>query len=809
MPTFTPTELRSLLFGNLDEPQQLAAAGRFADSATIDESEVSRTVMYFIQDLPPPVRKISLISSKALLFTENRTFKIMSCPILVTDLDNREIILGHDGSSLLHPIPISISADEAVKGVKVLLFDSPDPDDPSPLHHLVAASPVTDTIVTSTLDADGAEVERVEHTFPFPHHVPDPETTFTDHYVAILPVMLPLPAGHGLDPVHFGAINDITTFVERLHQVAPHCAEWAKAMLHADMWWGGVSLQHPTANIPPAFSDGLDNNAPLRPTMFLPTTTVPPTSTGGKDLLARLHHVRNDNIDTWFRANPDTYDTLIAKYQGTPPAAGPPTPTLPPTTVVTSESRSDRIAAEQVRKAKVSTELLLSRPGTNADGAPIIVPGIIRSTFADAMQEPATRSFRTLEQLYRALIQGRNQDGAPDMYAHYWARFPYVMVNPAFAAAMFNAHWSTLPLQHGERAFGQNLTLLTFAPARPGTAEYTSQLEETNAILGEELVGAVPAHRTKARLQLFDGGVVLHYSHLMSTIANLILVLTAADDPAQATEATIIKDLRQVFQLLASHQVQLWLEHHTRTAHGEHLAYAIAQDIHNNCLIHIAQFALNATWIQASLEGTEIPASALDWYRSVHLSVIANIQKASMSDSLGAYQSPPSTWVSPKAAKEAKDQAKKAAKTSETSSPNSRAPRASNSNTSNQQSQPRSGGSNPELGILLAPDNIRNGPQLPSGKRLCLLFTVKGRTCPNGFSCAGSHLTPRNATLPELQSVDRWVANTPNVSWVFRPPALSAPGASNQPIPSPTPAPSPAAPVTPQTQPNAGTTAHG
>jgi hypothetical protein len=113
MPTFTPTKFRSLLFGNLDKPQQLAAAGHFADSATIIETEVSRTVMFLMQDLPPAIQKISFISSKALLFAENRSFKIMSYPILVTDLDNREIILGHDGNTtikgLLVPYHLSIS----------------------------------------------------------------------------------------------------------------------------------------------------------------------------------------------------------------------------------------------------------------------------------------------------------------------------------------------------------------------------------------------------------------------------------------------------------------------------------------------------------------------------------------------------------------------------------------------------------------------------------------------------------------------------------------------------------------------------
>lgn len=233
------------------------------------------------------------------------------------------------------------------------------------------------------------------------------------------------------------------------------------------------------------------------------------------------------------------------------------------------------------------------------------------------------------------------------------------MVNSAYMVAIFNTHCSILTLQHGARAFGQKIALLTFVLARPGTTKYTSQIEETNAILGEALVGAVPTHCTKARLQLFNGGIVHHYSHLMSMLANLILILTTANNPNQMPKFILIQDLKQIFKILASHKVQLWLDHHTRLPHGEHLAYAIAHDIHNNCVaIHLAQFALNSMWIQAVTEGTEILTLALDWYCSVHSTVIMNLQKASMSNSLGVYQSILSTWISPRTAKEAKEQAR-------------------------------------------------------------------------------------------------------------------------------------------------------
>jgi hypothetical protein len=377
-----------------------------------------------------------------------------------------------------------------------------------------------------------------------------------------------------------------------------------------------------------------------------------------------------------------------------------------------------------------------------------------------------------LSQLYRAIIHTKNTDGSADMFTHYMAKFPFVLVTQVYAAAMFNGHWSTLPLQQESRAFGQNINLLTFAPARAGTAKYNTPIDETNAILGEELVGAVSSHRTKAKLQLFSGGAIHHYTHLMATVANAILVLLAADDPTQETESVLVRGLKELFHVLSMHDVQFWVEQFTRQTTGDHLPYAIALDINNNSIVHLAQFANDARWIQAVSQGADIPASALDYYRSVHNCVIANLQRASGSDSLGSYQSPPSTWISPRV--------KKAAKTTETSSPSGARQQMRSAPTNQHQAtashqqaaHPRTTTSNPDFGMLLVPDHIRNGPQLASGKRLCLLFAAKTRSCSNRSTCNGEHVTSHTASIPDLRTIDRWVTDTPNASWVHRPAIL-------------------------------------
>jgi hypothetical protein len=68
--------------------------------------------------------------------------------------------------------------------------------------------------------------------------------------------------------------------------------------------------------------------------------------------------------------------------------------------------------------------------------------------------------------------------------------------------------------------------------------------------------------------------------------------------------------------------------------------------------------------------------------------------------------------------------------------------------------------------MVSAPDTIRHGPQLSSGKRLCLAFAVNGKSCPNGITCSGGHTSFQNVSIPDLQLIDRWVTDTANVSWI-------------------------------------------
>jgi hypothetical protein len=162
---------------------------------------------------------------------------------------------------------------------------------------------------------------------------------------------------------------------------------------------------------------------------------------------------------------------------------------------------------------------------------------------------------------------------------------------------------------------GQSLSILSFAPVRTGTSEHQRQLDESNAILGEELLGTVSSQCTKASLMLYSGGGIHSYQSLLSTIANLLLVLEAADDPTQSSPAILVKNLEDFFKVLIKNDVHQWIEHFQRTPQGEHLPHSLAVEIHNNCLSQMAQFATNANWGRAVLEGSNIPVSALTSYK--------------------------------------------------------------------------------------------------------------------------------------------------------------------------------------------------
>jgi hypothetical protein len=293
---FHPSALCTVIFDSLSEAQQEAAAGRFSDPNVLHETEVTGTISYFTKELSATVRQVIQSRSKALLFTKKASFKILSSPTLNLDtITSQPVFISHDGNTTRYPSPITIPVKDATDDVKVLIFFSSDPDDPSTLHELASETPITNTLTNE-------DPTQPDLTFPFP----DPTTTFANWYVAGLPACIPLPSGHDLEPVPFHDTEGVETFITKLQAISNHNAEWAMAMYKAHEWFEGSSLDVASLNVPDTYSIGTPNSNTYRNTIHIPTSTIYPTSINGQNLIRCITHAKNENIDRWFKANPDT-----------------------------------------------------------------------------------------------------------------------------------------------------------------------------------------------------------------------------------------------------------------------------------------------------------------------------------------------------------------------------------------------------------------------------------------------------------------------------------------------------------------------
>jgi hypothetical protein len=308
---------------------------------------------------------------------------------------------------------------------------------------------------------------------------------------------------------------------------------------------------------------------------------------------------------------------------------------------------------------------------------------------------------------------------------------------------------------------------LTFAPSHTGSADYKCQWDETNVVLGEDMVDVDTTHRTKISVKLFEGGRITTHSHLMATIANLYVTLKVAEKPGQVTDAVIFTNLKEVFSLLAQTNMRDWIERSSvRGGPGEHLPYALALEIHNS-LLPLVTFATKSEMLHKVINKEDISVSALAFYKATHAELLRRLTAACAGDNLGHYSSPPSTWIP---FQKQKDQNKqKQSKTGGDSSPSSGARPSGDNN--------RSGGTTPNtaiMGMINAPTHIRNGPTLSSGQKVCLPFVRKGDSCTLGRACPNAHMTPRFSSVPDLTILDGWVTRTNGAEWAAKPAKLVA-----------------------------------
>jgi hypothetical protein len=622
----------------------------------------------------------------------------------------------------------------------------------------------------------------------------DPLETFAQYHVTRLPVAVPLPMGHGVDTLSLDDEDAIVNLFDRLRSIAPQLEEWAQAMMFTSDYWGDKSLTSSVPVIPDLFTEGLTDVNPVQGSLFVKSDTVSISTPSGQAVINRVESARNTNIDAWIQQNPTIFQEKVGQYSNLHPTPPAPSAAYAPSSVATIiKTRADRNKEVRISKTKAKIQLMLARPGLNSDGAPILIPGRLDETFEDLLQEKAKDAFRSLYSLFYRKIEGK-KDSDPMHLMHWTVNFPYVAVNPIFTGSFLSGHWAVQPIHKDADHLGQNLGVFTFVPSKSHTAEHKRQLEENSLILAEDIVSAASSHRTKASLTLFEGGSVQFHSQALTTIANLHAALMAIDHQDNTVPAISCKCLQEVFSILAQPDMKQWVDRFAKgTAGGEHLPYALILDLHNSW-IFLARFFTDSRWGKAVVENTEIPGDALAYYLSTHNQVIAKWQKAVQGDTLGPYASAPSTYISPKA----KADAKKSAKGTDSASPASSGNNKSNSNNGpdRRQQNARGSGSDPNLGLVSTPDYVRNGPMMTCGKRLCLMFSRKGKSCNQGPNCSGSHVSLKSSSIEDLRIIDKWITDTPNVSWATgRPFRLNETASTTSPsTPSATPAANPVSP---------------
>jgi hypothetical protein len=101
-----PTKQRSLTFLSLSGAQKDAAVRCFSAIQGPTNDDTNRITSYFDRDMTATTRKFILGSCAAILFLENRIFKVLNSPSLLTvGRNNCQTITGLFGDRILHPKP--------------------------------------------------------------------------------------------------------------------------------------------------------------------------------------------------------------------------------------------------------------------------------------------------------------------------------------------------------------------------------------------------------------------------------------------------------------------------------------------------------------------------------------------------------------------------------------------------------------------------------------------------------------------------------------------------------------------------------
>jgi hypothetical protein len=113
----------SAIVTGLTDDQKVKAAGHFSSLKTLAPDDIAHLIAFFDPNITGWTHQLILTgpSCAAVLYYEDRKFHLLSSPSLVIGPDKTMFIVSHDGDSLVHTMPISIKASNAVLDILALV----------------------------------------------------------------------------------------------------------------------------------------------------------------------------------------------------------------------------------------------------------------------------------------------------------------------------------------------------------------------------------------------------------------------------------------------------------------------------------------------------------------------------------------------------------------------------------------------------------------------------------------------------------------------------------------------------------------
>lgn len=703
----------------------------------------------------PNYRPLSITnpSVAALMFLDHEGIvRIVSSPTVETPPTMTPYVAGALGDSLGSFTPVKILLRDAIGHVTAFA------DGDFAAQHPAFAAP----------DSINNPVEADDHTYDFPDFPTYPDSTSPGTHLAKIPVVLPLPARHG---VPSGLKIDDVTLADLIPLQTGHIGTtWLSAMRYLYGVNQGKSLLSTIQD--PLIVNELRSTLPASLLPDLDTATVPISILESDNVVAvrlyeSLRHIADRNFDNFVLTNPDLVAQMIPNLLETlqpplPDANGNPPPGL--ATVETKARYTDGTLAHRLMLTIPPNET--SRQGHEIP--PNLSPMIAHVFRSDKMGIATQRIQKTLE-----TFMTNSQQSSRSHLAHS-VNFAVDLYTVAFATALLYANYHTGHL-HQQSAF-QKKTMISVTAFRPADMTETTAsnvIAHTNQLLNEDQVQEAAHHASPiSKSAIFHEGQCSTLGHLTTTVANHIayfaLLHTGTlqgiqENPTDQPAVVVI--LLELFDTITSNWFIEWFN--ANLPQAPYLVLSLENEL-QNVLRGLFRFATDP--VNLSHLGDD-KADQIDYGPLTVLSQQMTQLNTRLLDnvnmgSLGSYQAPPRQWTDALAAKKA------AAAKKNRDRDRDRDDDHLSDRDAKRAALTQDRASDPTKGFLTTTGNANRLPPSPRISRnrtlLCFAYSIVGKSCPRGNKCKFLHIShPKLAVRDQADrdALDTWVQSTDDVEW--------------------------------------------